>query len=165
MGEDIDAVEWWGVPWADALAAIGTMLAVVVTLAVLLKDIRIRRLDGQRAQAEKVTAWLEHKHVPGVCDPMRAVVKNASEASVFDVEFVGTDVSRVGPPGAVVFPVLPPQSVETIDGLAEAYGDDWGKIRGVAITFVDSAGRAWHRDEKGRLTATRRRRTHDGSTR
>lgn len=118
-----------------------------------------QRNAAERAeQADRVAAWLVRdpsRPSASLADPnpVTANVMNESHLPVYDVELefdgaFGFAKANLGtlPPGSAVLD--PPQEVRRDDGTTT---DELS----LTVTFRDSAGRVWHRDEEGRLRLER----------
>jgi hypothetical protein len=142
------------------------------------KDRRERFEEELRTQADLVSCWFNYDaHDLGGRLPHKmwgARILNASSGPIYNVmlEFFFPDENGivVSAPGRQTIPVQPPSSVPDFEWppevIEERHGhgprghdrarDGWLKFTRdrtfVAITFTDTKGRRWRRDEKGRLT-------------
>ena len=142
--------EWVGAG-ADAFAAVGTVGAFVVGFVLLRKEQRReaeRSEDERRAQAARISAWVE---VYRKADGSREIafhIHNASDMPIYEVELPLPDpndneVSEfVGlvPPGQTIRRSAPGEWLRS-----------YVEPEPVQIEFQDSAGRRWARDEQGVL--------------
>ena len=150
---------WWGVPWADALAGIGTMLAVMIALWFSLRDHRARTRALEVEQASRVSAFVtvvNEAELPSG-NTHRAValqVFNASGAPVYMVRAVFTDHGGVaqGAPRVVTSSLVPSRESPTVVVVRLVDENDHGPREIPRLFFRDAAGRHWMRDEVGNLT-------------
>jgi hypothetical protein len=144
--------DWLGAI-ADSFAAVGTVGAFLVGFLLLRREHRReadRAEDERRAQAERISAWVE---LIRKIDGGREVafhVHNASAMPIYEVELPLP--ARDGEePGSEFVGLVPPG--QTIQRAAPA---DWLRSyvepEPVQIEFLDSAGRRWSRDEQGTLS-------------
>lgn len=106
--------------------------------------------DVRRAQAERISAWVEaYRRADGTRE-LAFHIHNASDMPIYEVELplpTRSDeegaVEFVGlvPPGQTVKRPAPPEWLRT-----------YVEPEPVQIEFLDSAGRRWTRDEQGSLT-------------
>lgn len=165
----------WGACWWDALAALGTVLAVAVSLvlavAAWIKSSREAKKAAQReseVQARMVSAWVE-AHVEPSPNGRRYVrhatlnMENQSEQPVFMV-YVEVGIPQpndtwlnLGPLAAPVpVRVLPPKTKRSWDiSLAlMTYGEAASSVSGdiaVSTYFTDPSDRRWSRAYTGGL--------------
>lgn len=159
---------WLGTP--DGVGAIATAAASIIALvgliylAVQQRDIRReqRRLEADRAeterearrqQASRVGCWV----APGTTfDEVAAVVANRSDLPIYDVTAVVlqrsggvlTALDAVRHEHPIVMPL---EEVRLdVDDPKTTHGSP-GESFAVVAAFVDSGGRCWYRDERGRL--------------
>ena len=146
--------DWLGAI-ADSFAAVGTVGAFLVGFLLLRREHRReadRAEDERRAQAERISAWVE---LIRKIDGGREVafhIHNASAMPIYEVELPLP--ARDGEePGSEFVGLVPPG--QTIQRAAPA---DWLRSyvepEPVQIEFLDSAGRRWSRDEQGTLSRT-----------
>jgi hypothetical protein len=138
---------------ADVFAAVGTVGAFLVGFLLLRREHHReagRAEDERRAQAERISAWVELiRKVDGSHD-LAFHIHNASAMPIYEVELplpsrgdedAGSEFVGLVPPG------------QTIQRSAPA---DWRRTyvepEPVQIEFLDSAGRRWSRDEQGTLS-------------
>lgn len=149
-----DEVDHDGFSW-DGLAAIGTLLAVVLALGIAVWDIvRTKWLaelneDAQlQEQATAIVAWGEEDPTTGRAT-WRVSVYNGSNRPVFDVAVELPDGL-----GTLNFPVvLPHERAEGPSELDFRSGLQLQRSRRrerLDFVFVDSGGRRWHRPAAGR---------------
>jgi hypothetical protein len=120
-----------------------------------------RRKDAERAeQADLVAAWLVRdpsRLTASLADPnpVTANVENGSRLPVYDVE-----LEFFGPPGfAKVNLGTLPHGKAVIDPPPEVRREDGTTTDdlNLTLTFRDTAGRVWYRDEHGMLDQTGRK--------
>jgi hypothetical protein len=145
----------------DWATAIGTCGAVIVSLIYATRDLRQRRRQEERQQAEQLTAWFvpykekqddENKFYEGLR------VKNASNQLIYDliVQVVAAQGAfrrtAVGDARAVEFGAMvgniPPGEITT---RINTGGGGMHKRLWVELAFQDAAGRYWLRDGSGTL--------------
>lgn len=162
---------WGSIP--DWIAAVGTILAVSVSVSLAAFEIRQRRRsetllagEGERARstdAASVVAWVETKQVKGKSRSTLRLL-NAGRRPVFAITMVPVSYGGFRRGQRIVTPVLGPgmHLDEPFDGevndlLAPEHADDHyvhpdpaARI-GVKLIFRDSAGLNWERGIDGRL--------------
>jgi hypothetical protein len=188
--QDRHVVAWGDVPnWIAAsaalLAVVFAWLAARHTRALLEREVaRDRRATARevRAQADLVGAWVASRVTPvGGGDvtfhEYGLVVRNASSAPVFDVVVASSGHNgeeqraltlAVLPPGEFYSPVTTdewvwglPDPVDAIDGVIRPVMRRKQR-RVTSVTFRDSAGSTWIRDDVGRLACTQPTSTEAG---
>jgi hypothetical protein len=127
----------YGVPWSDALAAIGTVGAVVVAVVLALIEFGRSRRQARRAQAELISAWSERHALHGWAD----AVHNGSTSAIYNVSVQDTKGGS-----ALPWIVIPPGKTEYLPTQG-----DRGFTSPLGTTFTDSAGRGWRRRPDGHL--------------
>ncbi len=137
---------------ADVFSAIGTVGAFGVALYLLRKEQQreaIRDDDDRRAQAARVSAWLETRPTLHGGRELLFHVHNASDMPIYEVslptmtpgdedaeaEFIG-----LVPPGQTITRAAPREWIRT-----------YFSPEPVQIEFLDSSGNQWTRDEQGSL--------------
>lgn len=165
-----ECVLLWGACWWDALAALGTVAAVVVSLGLAAgawtKASREAKRAGVReaeSKARMVSAWIESEVDPSpggerYVRHARLLLSNQSEQPVFNVDL------KVGLPqsdgswlmlGSLAAPtpirVLAPHGIRSWDVTLAlmTYGDYFSELSGdlaVSIGFEDPSGTRWSRD-------------------
>lgn len=146
--------------WVEAAAsmfsAVGTVGAFVVGFVLFRREHRReadRAEDERRAQAARISAWVEVYRKPDGTREIAFHIHNASDMPIYEVELPLP--TRAEEDHAVEFVGLVPPG-QTIRKPAPA---DWLRSytepEPVQIEFLDSAGRRWTRDEQGRLTSAR----------
>lgn len=132
----------------------GTVGAFVVGFVLLRREHRReddRAEDERRAQAARISAWVEAYRKPDGTRELAFHIHNASDMPIYEVELPlparteeeGGAVEFVGlvPPGQTVRRPAPSEWLRT-----------YVEPEPVQIEFLDSAGRRWIRDEQGALT-------------
>jgi hypothetical protein len=145
---------WLGAA-ADAFSAVGTVGAFVVGFVLLRREHRReadRADDERRAQAARVSAWVEIiRNVDGTRE-LAFHIHNASGMPIYEVELPlpaprgeeqATEFVGLVPPGQTV---KRPAPAEWLRSYVEP--------EPIQIEFLDSAGRRWSRDEQGALSRT-----------
>ena len=144
--------DWLGA-FADSFAAVGTVGAFVIGFLLLRREHHReadRAEDDRRAQAERISAWVE---VTRKIDGNRELdfhIHNASAMPIYEVELPLPARGGEEPRSEFVGLVPPGQTVQRpapADWL-RSYVDP----EPVQIEFLDSAGRRWSRDEQGALS-------------
>jgi len=144
----------------DWLAAVGTLLAFVVALRLLFKELAAHREqeeDRRRNQASLVTAWMMSKPLSRTEERSAIMIRNGSDEPVFDGWCVlVASTSRFASEREPVFDwefrwrVLPPhETLEDELDLPQLLTPPWdARIR---LSFTDAAGRRWTRYPDGQL--------------
>lgn len=155
MGRRTLGEEWISVG-ADLFSAIGTVGAFVVGFVLFRREHTReaeRAEDERRAQAAKISAWVEVYRKADGSKEIAFHIHNASDMPIYEVElpFPGPD----GGEHSEFVGLVPPG--QTVRRPAPA---DWMRSHvepePVQIEFLDSSGRRWERDEQGTLTRNRR---------
>jgi hypothetical protein len=137
---------------AEVFSAIGTVGAFGVAMYLLRKEQQreaIRSEDERRAQAARVSAWLETRPTARGGRELLFHVHNASDMPIYEVslptmmpgeedseaEFIG-----LVPPGQTIMRAAPREWIKT-----------YFSPEPVQIEFLDSSGHQWTRDEQGGL--------------
>ena len=143
--------EWAGVA-VDAFSAVGTIGAFLVGFLLLRREHRReadRAEDERRAQAARISAWVELHRRPDGGRELAFHVHNASDMPIYDVELPmpappgqerGAEFVGLVPPGQTIRRPAPQEWLRT-----------HVEPEPVEIEFLDSAGRRWSRDEQGAL--------------
>jgi hypothetical protein len=137
---------------------VGTVGAFAVGFVLLRREQRReadRTEDERRAQAARISAWVEVYRKPDGTRELAFHIHNASDMPIYEVELplpMPSNEERsefVGlvPPGQTIHRPAPPEWLRS-------YVDP----EPVQIEFLDSAGRRWTRDEQGALTRADRER-------
>ncbi|BCB76969.1 hypothetical protein GCM10022251_44520 [Phytohabitans flavus] len=157
------AADWGDVPtW---LSSVGTVFALIFAALAALAAQRVYRIESERdrvaadarreqvafarrTQAALVSAWWGRG-----ADGWGAFVRNASETPVYQVGLTVLDIHDPNVGDRIDLPIVPPsaQPVFQPSGLTASPGGDYR----VEVTFTDSAGVRWIRDQLGRLSELR----------
>lgn len=156
--------------WQDTATAIGTLVAVLVSVGVAMFEIaRSGNANRKRQQAERiataglVAAWVEDEYVPnddGTVYIRRAKVHLANEANepVFRVTVsvgVGFKTRSIGPLSVPApIPVLPPRRSLSWDITLPLQAHDDTESPCAEMGFTDSSNRRWLRKFDGSLVET-----------
>jgi hypothetical protein len=141
---------------AEVFSAIGTVGAFVIGFTLLRREHRReadRTEEQSRAQAARISAWVEaHRRIDGTTE-LAFHIHNASDMPIYEVELPLP--ARSGEDQTTEFVGLVPPG-QTIRRSAPA---DWltsyVEPEPVQIEFSDSAGHRWIRDEQGTLDRSR----------
>ncbi|MEU4220822.1 hypothetical protein [Actinoplanes sp. NPDC026623] len=145
----------WLSAFADVLSAVGTVGAFLVGFLLLRREHHReadRAEDERRAQAARISAWVELTRKVDGSRNLAFHIHNASDMPIYDVELPmparddeepGSEFVGLVPPGQTIQRAAPPDWLRT-------YVDP----EPVQIEFLDSAGRRWSRDEQGSLCPT-----------
>ncbi|WP_191838919.1 sugar ABC transporter substrate-binding protein [Catellatospora chokoriensis] len=156
---------WGDVPsWVAAVATVFALAFAAVAAQAALRTYRIEserdRVDAEsrraqddylrRTQAALVSAWWgESPDQPGVWG---AHLRNASGAPVYQVYCTVVDADDDAEERRIHHPVVPPGTVAQFSGLVRpAEVPVLEPVRRVKVSFTDSAGIRWLRDQYGRL--------------
>ena len=137
---------------ANVFSALGTVGAFAVGMVLLRQEHRreeLRSEDDRRAQAVKVSAWIEASRTPQGGRELQFHVHNASEMPIYEVSLPmpvpdeeDHEVEFIGlvPPGQTIQRPAPREWLKT-----------YHAPEPVQIEFLDSSGQQWSRDEQGSL--------------
>lgn len=146
---------------AELFAAIGTVGAFLLGFLLLRREHRReadRAEDERRAQASRISAWIEAYRKPDGSREVAFHIHNASDMPIYEVELPLPGLSQDEPAEEFIGLVPPGQ---TIRRLAPAgWRRSYIEPEPVQIEFLDSAGRRWTRDEQGALTPGSRETSH-----
>ncbi len=132
----------------NVIAAMGTVGAVIVSLAIALYGWKRQDLISKKQQAGNVAAWLS------VCYDV-AIINNHSALPIYDIVLSWGATSgaagqySTGNENTVVYNLIPPGVYKV--SLPKYPGAGMGIKLGVAISFRDCNGNCWRRDAKGKL--------------
>lgn len=142
----------WVGTGAEVFSAVGTVGAFLVGFLLLRREHRReaeRAEDERRAQAERISAWIELHRKPDGTRELAFHIHNASDMPIYEVElplstgpheeFAAEFVGLV-PPGQTIRRAAPAEWLRS-----------YVEPEPVQIEFLDSAGRRWTRDEQGGL--------------
>ncbi|TQS46182.1 hypothetical protein [Cryptosporangium phraense] len=156
------AVTDWIQAGADAFAALGTVGAFGVGLVLFRREHRREEShaeEARRAQAAKVSAWVEAKHARDGSPELLFFVHNASDMPIYETALPlparpdeETESEFIG--------LVPPGQTLTRSAPSEWLGSYYSP-EPVQIEFLDSAGWFWTRDEQGLLVRNSERLSHD----
>jgi hypothetical protein len=145
----------WLSTGADVFSAVGTVGAFAVGFVLLRREHGReagRAEDERRAQAERISAWVEMIRSVDGCRELAFHIHNASSMPIYEVELPlparggeeqSTEFVGLVPPGQTVKRPAPAEWVRS-----------YVEPEPVQIEFQDSAGRRWSRDEQGTLNRT-----------
>jgi hypothetical protein len=142
----------WVATGAEVFSAVGTVGAFLVGFLLLRREHRReaeRSEDERRAQAARISAWIEMGRKVDGTRELAFHIHNASDMPIYDVElplptrteeeFAAEFVGLV-PPGQTIRRAAPAEWLRS-----------YVEPEPVQIEFLDSAGRRWTRDEQGAL--------------
>lgn len=159
------AADWGDIPtWLSSVATVGALLFAAVAAVAAQRVYRIEserdRVNAEqrkeqeayqrRTQAALVSAWWGHD----AGGAWGAFVRNASETPVYQASLTVLDVHDPDVHERVDLPVLPPAGEPQFRPTGLTDGGGTADYR-VEITFTDSAGARWIRDQQGRLSELR----------
>jgi hypothetical protein len=139
--------------FANAFSAVGTVGAFLIGFLLLRREQRReadRTEDERRAQAERISAWVELSRKVDGSRELAFHIHNASAMPIYEVELplpprgeeeAGSEFVGLVPPGQTVQRPAPAEWRRT-----------YIQPEPVQIEFLDSAGRRWSRDEQGTLS-------------
>jgi hypothetical protein len=150
-----------GNDWVDTAAnifsSIGTVGAFGTGFVLLRREHRReadRDEEARRAQAARVSAWVEAYRRDDGTRELAFHVHNASDMPIYEVE-----LPLPAPPGQeshTEFIGLVPPSQTIRRPAPREWLRSYVEPEPVEIEFLDSAGRHWNRDEQGKLIRSRR---------
>ncbi|QSB14038.1 hypothetical protein JQS43_21245 [Natronosporangium hydrolyticum] len=152
------ASSWIGAG-AEVFAAVGTVGAFLVGFLLLRREHRReaeRAEDERRAQASRISAWVEAHRKPDGIRQVAFHIHNASEMPIYEVELPSAVPDQPDPEQAAEFiGLIPPGQTVRRPAPAE-WQRTYVEAEPIQIEFLDSAGRRWVRDEQGALSAVDR---------
>ncbi|MCU7731167.1 hypothetical protein ODJ79_46285 [Actinoplanes sp. KI2] len=140
---------------ADVFSAVGTVGAFLLGFLLLRREHHReadRSEDERRAQAARISAWVELVRKVDGGRELAFHIHNASDMPIYEVELPlpargdeepGAEFVGLVPPGRTVQRSAPPDWLRT-----------YVEPEPVQIEFLDSSGRRWSRDEQGSLSRT-----------
>ncbi|HET6483515.1 MAG TPA: hypothetical protein VFG35_26230 [Actinoplanes sp.] len=143
----------WLSAFADVFSAVGTVGAFLVGFLLLRREHHReagRAEDARRAQAERISAWVELTRKPDGGRELAFHIHNASAMPIYEVELPlpareneesSSEFIGLVPPGSTVQRPAPPDWMRT-----------YVEPEPVQIEFLDSGGRRWSRDEQGAIS-------------
>lgn len=138
---------------AEIFSAIGTVGAFLLGFILLRREHRReadRAEDERRAQATRISAWIEARRRPDGTHELTYHVHNASEMPIYDVSLPHPTPTDAG--GAEEFIGLVPPGQAVRRPAPDAWLRTYVEPEPIQIEFLDSTGRRWNRDEQGALT-------------
>jgi hypothetical protein len=139
--------------FADVFSAVGTVGAFLVGFLLLRREHHReagRAEDERRAQAERISAWVELIRKVDGGRELAFHIHNASAMPIYEVELPlpargdeepGSEFVGLVPPGQTIQRPAPGEWLRS-----------YVEPEPVQIEFLDSAGRRWSRDEQGSLS-------------
>jgi hypothetical protein len=137
---------------AEVFSAVGTVGAFLVGFLLLRREHHReaeRSEDDRRAQAARISAWIELYRRPDGAKELAFHIHNASDMPIYEVELplptptqgeVTSEFVGLVPPGRTIRRTAPADWLRS-----------YVEPEPVQIEFLDSAGRRWTRDEQGTL--------------
>jgi hypothetical protein len=137
---------------ANAFSAVGTVGAFVLGFVLLRKEQRReadRTEDERRAQAARISAWVEVYRKPDGMRELAFHIHNASDMPIYEVELPLPAPDGEEHPAEFIGLVPPGQTIRR--PAPSEWLRSYVEPEPVQIEFLDSAGRRWTRDEQGAL--------------
>ena len=144
---------------SNVFQSVGTVGAFITGFVLLRREHRRdadRAEDERRAQAARVSAWVElYRRADGTRE-LAFHVHNASDTPIYEVELplpapageeATTEFIGLVPPGQTIRRAAPREWISS-----------YVEPEPVEIEFLDSSGHQWRRDEQGTLVRTSRQR-------
>ena len=154
MGSD------WLNTWSNVFQSVGTVGAFVTGFVLLRRELKReadRTEDERRAQAAKVSAWVEmYRRTDGTRE-LALHVHNASDMPIYEVDLPLPVPAGEDPETEFIGLVPPGQTIRR--PAPRAWLTSYTEPEPVEIEFQDSMGRQWRRDEQGALVRTSGQRT------
>lgn len=147
----------WISSGADVFSAVGTVGAFLVGFLLLRREQQReaeRAEDERRAQAIRISAWIEAYRRPDGTRQIAFHIHNASQMPIYEVELPLPVPSQDEPAEEFVGLVPPGQTVRR--PAPAGWQRSYVEPEPVQIEFLDSAGRRWLRDEQGTLARAER---------
>ncbi|MEV6638167.1 hypothetical protein AB0M54_46350 [Actinoplanes sp. NPDC051470] len=138
---------------ADSFGAVGTVGAFLVGFLLLRREHRReaeRAEDDRRAQAERISAWIELKRKLDGTRDLAFHIHNASAMPIYEVELPLPSHGDQQPSSEFIGLVPPGQTIQR--PAPTEWLRSYVEPEPVQIEFLDSAGRRWSRDEQGALS-------------
>jgi hypothetical protein len=142
----------WVSTAADVFSAVGTVGAFLLGFLLLRQEHHReagRAEDERRAQAERISAWVEAYRKTDGTRELAFHIHNASDMPIYEAE-LPLPRQRDEEPAAEFVGLVPPG--QTVKRSAPG---EWLRSyvapEPVQIEFLDSSGRRWTRDEQGSL--------------
>jgi hypothetical protein len=142
----------WVAAGAEVFSAVGTVGAFLVGFLLLRREHRReadRAEDERRAQAARISAWIELHRRPDGTRELAFHIHNASDMPIYDVELPMP--APANQERAIEFVGLVPPGQTIRRPAPQAWLRSYVEPEPVEIEFLDSAGRRWTRDEQGSL--------------
>ena len=139
--------------FADVFSAVGTVGAFLVGFLLLRREHRReadRAEDERRAQAARISAWIELTLKPEGGRELAFLIHNASGMPIYEVELPLPARGDEEPATEFVGLVPPGQTIRRPAPVA--WLRSYVEPEPIQIEFLDSAGRRWSRDEQGTLS-------------
>ena len=143
---------------ANVFQSVGTVGAFIVGFVLLRREHRReadRAEDDRRAQAERVSAWVELRRRDDGSRDLALHVHNASDMPIYEVELPLPNPAGEEPATEFIGLVPPGQTVRR--PAPREWMRSYTEPEPVEIEFLDSAGWQWRRNEQGSLTRASRR--------
>lgn len=144
----------WVSSAADVFSAVGTVGSLGVAMFLLRKQLQreaTRDEADRRAQAARVSAWLETRTTPQGGRDLLFHVHNASDMPIYEVSLPSLMPGDSPEDQEAEFIGLVPPGQTIMRSAPRAWLKTYFTPEPVPIEFLDSAGQAWARDEQGAL--------------
>jgi hypothetical protein len=155
----------WLSTGVEAFAAVGTVGAFLLGFLLLRREHKReaeRAEDERRAQASRISAWVEaYRRTDGTRE-IALHIHNASDMPIYEVELPQPTPSPDEPAEEFIGLVPPGQTIRR--RASAEWLRSYIEPEPVPIEFLDSAGRRWSRDEQGTLTRVDRGQGRDRAT-
>jgi hypothetical protein len=157
MGHHALGTDWINTA-SNVFQSVGTVGAFITGFVLLRREHRKdadRLEDERRAQATRVSAWVEVQRTSEGARELLFHVHNSSDTPIYEVELPLPTPAGEEPEIAFIGLVPPGQTVRRQapqDWLASYAGPE-----PIEIEFIDSAGWQWRRDEQGALVRAAQR--------
>jgi len=145
----------WLSAFADVFSAVGTVGAFLVGFLLLRREHRReadRAEDERRAQAARISAWVELTLKTDGTRELAFHIHNASAMPIYEVELPLPARGDETPSAEFVGLVPPGQTIRR--PAPTEWLRSYVEPEPIQIEFLGSAGRRWSRDEQGTLSGT-----------
>lgn len=143
---------------SNVFQSVGTVGAFVTGFVLLRREQQReadRTEDERRAQAAKVSAWVEIHRTPDGSRELMFHVHNSSDMPIYEVELPLPTRGNDEPDTEFIGLVPPGQTVRR--PAPRDWMTSYAGPEPTVIEFLDSSGRQWRRDEQGALVRSAQR--------